>query len=125
MISSPSPQTTGTSPDRDGRSTDGAVRATSSAWSTTSVCGSCGASSRSVSHATVKPLGLMRWLVRLVTLPGGTVLDPFAGSGTTGQAAALEGFPCVLVEFEPEHIPLIVKRLTGLNPEPVPSEVAS
>lgn len=42
-------------------------------------------------HPTVKPIALMRWLVRLVTPPGGTVLDPFAGSGTTGCAAALEG----------------------------------
>jgi site-specific DNA-methyltransferase (adenine-specific) len=64
------------------------------------------------SHPTVKPLELMRWLVRLVTPPGGTVLDPFAGSGTTGQAAALEGFECVLIEFEADHIPLIEKRLT-------------
>jgi hypothetical protein len=43
-------------------------------------------------HATVKPLDLMRWLVRLITPPGGTVLDPFAGSGTTGEACVLEGF---------------------------------
>lgn len=64
------------------------------------------------SHPTVKPLELMRWLVRLVTPPGGTVLDPFAGSGTTGQAAALESFECVLIEFEADHIPLIEKRLT-------------
>ena len=42
-------------------------------------------------HATVKPLALIRWLVRLVTRPGGRVLDPFAGSGTTGEAALLEG----------------------------------
>lgn len=69
-----------------------------------------------VSHPTVKPLTLMRWLVRLVTPPGGTVLDPFAGSGTTGEAAALEGFEAVLVEFEAAHIPLIVKRLTGEDP---------
>ncbi|MCA9560598.1 MAG: site-specific DNA-methyltransferase, partial [Myxococcales bacterium] len=43
-------------------------------------------------HPTVKPIDLMRWLVRLVTPPGGVVLDPFTGSGTTGCAAALEGF---------------------------------
>ena len=42
-------------------------------------------------HPTVKPIELMRWLVRLVTPPGGTVLDPFAGSGSTGCAAVLEG----------------------------------
>lgn len=65
-----------------------------------------------VSHPTVKPLALMRWLVRLVTPPGGTILDPFAGSGTTGEAAALEGFRAVLVEAEAAHIPLIAARLT-------------
>lgn len=64
-----------------------------------------------VSHPTVKPLALMRWLVRLVTPPGGLVLDPFAGSGTTGEAAALEGFRAVLVEAEAAHIPLIEARL--------------
>ena len=42
-------------------------------------------------HPTVKPIDLMRWLVRLVTPPGGLVLDPFTGSGTTGCAAMLEG----------------------------------
>lgn len=51
-------------------------------------------------HPTVKPIQLMRWLCRLVTPPGGTVLDPFAGSGTTGAAAHEEGFDCVLMEAE-------------------------
>ena len=51
-----------------------------------------------VAHPTVKPLDLMRWLVRLVTPPGGTVLDPFAGSGTTLEAAIVEGFRCVGIE---------------------------
>ena len=63
-------------------------------------------------HATVKPVDLMRWLVRLVTPPGGVTLDPFAGSGTTGEAAWLEGFGCVLVEREADYLPLIVARLT-------------
>jgi hypothetical protein len=63
-------------------------------------------------HPTVKPLALMRWLVRLVT-PGGTVLDPFLGSGTTAQAAALEGFRCIGVESEPAHLPLITARLAS------------
>ena len=48
-------------------------------------------------HPTIKPVTLMQWLVRLVTPPGGTVLDPFAGSGTTGEAAMLEGFNAILV----------------------------
>jgi site-specific DNA-methyltransferase (adenine-specific) len=53
-------------------------------------------------HPTVKPLDLMRWLVRLVTPPGGLILDPFAGSGTTGEAAMLEGFRCLLLDKDPD-----------------------
>jgi len=49
-------------------------------------------------HPTVKPLALMRWLVRLVTPPGGTVLDPFLGSGTTAVAAVEEGFDCIGID---------------------------
>jgi hypothetical protein len=62
-------------------------------------------------HSTVKPLALMRWLVRLVTPPGGTVLDPFAGSGTTGEACAIEGFRSLLIEQAPAHAELIKTRL--------------
>lgn len=65
-----------------------------------------------VAHPTVKPLDLMRWLVRLVTPPGGVVLDPFAGSGTTAEACVIEGFRCVLIEREAGYLPLIVSRLT-------------
>ena len=64
-----------------------------------------------VAHATVKPLELMRWLVRLVTPPGGLVLDPFAGTGTTAEACIVEGFRCVLIEKEADHLPLILARL--------------
>jgi site-specific DNA-methyltransferase (adenine-specific) len=64
-----------------------------------------------VKHATVKPLDLMRWLTRLVTRPGGRVLDCYAGSGTTGEACLLEGFDCVLMEKEADHLPLIMKRI--------------
>ena len=63
-------------------------------------------------HPTVKPLDLMRWLVRLVTPPGGLVLDPFLGSGTTAEACVIEGFRCVGVEREPDYLPLIVGRLS-------------
>ena len=62
-------------------------------------------------HPTVKPLTLMRWLVRLVTPPGGLVLDPFAGSGTTLEAAILEGFRCVGIEREADYLPLIAQRI--------------
>ena len=74
-------------------------------------CPTCGAGARRIAHPTVKPLSLMRWAVRLVTPPGGTVLDPFGGTGTTGEACILEGLTCVLVEREGEHIPLIQQRV--------------
>lgn len=64
-----------------------------------------------VAHPTVKPVTLMRWLVRMVTPPGGTVLDPFAGSGTTLEAAILEGFNVIGVERETDYLPLIQARL--------------
>lgn len=63
-------------------------------------------------HPTVKPVDLCRWLVRLVTPPGGTVLDPFAGSGTTGVACIIEGFGCILVEREAEYVAIIRERLS-------------
>lgn len=65
-----------------------------------------------VAHPTVKPLDLMRWLVRLVTPPGGIVLEPFAGSGTTAEACVLEGFRCIAIEREADYLPLITARLT-------------
>lgn len=64
-----------------------------------------------IAHPTVKPLDIMRWLVRLVTPPGGTVLEPFAGSGTTVEACILEGFHCVAIEREADYLPLIVQRI--------------
>jgi len=66
-------------------------------------------------HPTIKPLALMRWLVRLVTPPNGLVLDPFAGTGTTGEAALLEGFDCLLIERDPESIADIERRLSRLK----------
>jgi site-specific DNA-methyltransferase (adenine-specific) len=62
-------------------------------------------------HPTVKPLDLMRWLVRLVTPPGGTVLEPFAGSGTTAEACVIEGFKCIAIEREADYLSLIAARL--------------
>lgn len=109
--SSPSPASTGTSAPKAGPSTVAADPATSRGWSETSVCGNCGAPARKVAHETVKPLALMRWLVRLVTPPGGIVLDPFAGSGTTVEAALLEGFDVVGIEREPDYAPLIQTRI--------------
>jgi len=62
-------------------------------------------------HPTVKPIALMRYLCRLVTPPGGMVLDPFAGTGTTGQAAIEEGFNVTLIEREDEYAADIRRRL--------------
>lgn len=64
-----------------------------------------------VAHPTVKPLDLMRWLVRLVTPPGGVVLDPFAGSGTTVEVCLAERFGCVAIEREADYLPLIRARI--------------
>lgn len=68
-------------------------------------------------HPTVKPVGLMRSLVRHITPIGGIVLDPFAGSGSTGKAAELEGFSCVLIEREQTYCRDIRRRF-GIS-EPV------
>ena len=68
-----------------------------------------------VAHATVKPLKLMRYLVRMVTPLGGTVLDPFAGSGTTIEAALIEGFNPIGIEQEAEYLPLIQHRINRAN----------
>jgi site-specific DNA-methyltransferase (adenine-specific) len=53
----------------------------------------------------------MRWLVRLVTPPGGVVLDPFAGSGTTVEAALLEDFRVIGIEREADYLPMIQQRI--------------
>ena len=66
-------------------------------------------------HPTVKPLTLMRYLVKLVTPINGTVLDPFAGTGTTGEAALLEGRKYYLIEREKNYFKDIEKRLKKVN----------
>ena len=62
-------------------------------------------------HPTVKPVDLMQWLVRLITPPGGTTLDPFSGTGTTGEAAWRGGFSAVLIEREAEYQADIARRM--------------
>jgi site-specific DNA-methyltransferase (adenine-specific) len=62
-------------------------------------------------HPTVKPVALMRWLVRLVTPPGGVVLDPFTGSGTTGVAAVLEGFRFLGFEVSEQYAEIARRRI--------------
>jgi site-specific DNA-methyltransferase (adenine-specific) len=78
-------------------------------------------------HPTVKPLELMRWLVRLACPPGGLVLDPFCGSGTTGAAAAIEGRRFVGIERESPYVEIAAARIAHWAPkggeaeaEPVP-----
>lgn len=67
-------------------------------------------------HPTVKPLALMRWLVRLVTPANGVVLDPFGGSGTTAMACAAEGLDFVLIEREAAYVPIIHARVRSIAP---------
>jgi site-specific DNA-methyltransferase (adenine-specific) len=62
-------------------------------------------------HPTVKPTALMEYLVKLVTPPNGTVLDPFTGSGSTGKAALLNGFKFIGIELTEEYLPIIEGRL--------------
>lgn len=71
-------------------------------------------------HPTVKPVDLMAYLVKLVTPPGGVVLDPFAGSGTTGMACMREGFECILIEREAEYVEDIKRRILHVRGEDAP-----
>lgn len=75
-------------------------------------------------HPTVKPVDLMQWLVRLVTPKGGTVLDPFAGTGTTGEAAIREGMNCILIERETEYLKDIHVRMEHAKAGPIAREHA-
>ena len=67
-------------------------------------------------HPTVKPVDLMRYLIRLVTPKGGTVLDPFMGSGTTAVAAIEEGVNWIGCEREPEYVAIIEARIAAAQP---------
>jgi DNA modification methylase len=62
-------------------------------------------------HPTVKPTSLMEYLIKLITPPNGTVLDPFTGSGSTGKAAILQGFDFIGIEMTEEYLPIIEGRL--------------
>ena len=66
-------------------------------------------------HPTVKPTDLMRYLCRLVTPPEGTVLDPFAGSGSTGKAAVLEGFDFIGIEREAQYVEIARARISAVS----------
>lgn len=68
-------------------------------------------------HPTVKPTGLMQYLCRLITPPGGIVLDPFCGSGSTGKAAILEGFSFIGIEREQEYVDVAKARIAYAEKE--------
>jgi site-specific DNA-methyltransferase (adenine-specific) len=67
-------------------------------------------------HPTVKPTDLMRYLCRLVTPPGGVVLDPFMGSGSTGKAAMLEGFQFIGIDISDEYLEIARARINAVQP---------
>jgi DNA modification methylase len=72
---------------------------------------------RANNHPTVKPTDLMRYLVRLVTPAGGTVLDPFTGSGSTGKACKLEGFDFIGIEREADYVAIAEARIAAVERE--------
>ncbi|MBB3980138.1 DNA modification methylase [Rhizobium azooxidifex] len=76
-----------------------------------------GLTKRANTHPTVKPTSLMQWLCRLITPPGGVILDPFMGSGSTGKAAVLEGFQFVGCEREDEYMPVARARIAAAGLE--------
>lgn len=67
-------------------------------------------------HPTVKPTELMTWLVKLVTPPGGTVLDPFMGSGSTGRGAVLGGVDFIGIEMDAEYAAIAAERIRAISP---------
>jgi site-specific DNA-methyltransferase (adenine-specific) len=82
-----------------------------------------GAAERTNSHPTVKSIALMRWLVRLITPPGGVVLDPFCGSGTTLLACIEEGVDAIGIEREAEYVEIIRRRVAhALKTPPKPTK---
>lgn len=78
---------------------------------------SCGGKVQNV-HPTVKSRHLMAYFCKLITPPGGVILDPFGGSGTTALGAIMEGFDYVLIEQDPEYVDIIKQRIATLTPEP-------
>jgi site-specific DNA-methyltransferase (adenine-specific) len=66
-------------------------------------------------HPTVKPTALMQYLCRLITPPGGTVLDPFSGSGSTGRGAVSQGFNFIGIELSPDYVEIAKARIEAVN----------
>lgn len=83
---------------------------------------------RGSKHPTVKPVALMAYLIRMVTRRGGTVLDPFAGTGTTGEGAYIEGVNAILCEQSPDYVEDIKRRMaavTGQGPHSASARAAA
>jgi DNA modification methylase len=112
---SPWARLTGTSPKKAGRSTADAVPAILVASWLTSAPAKPSIARRN-GHPTVKPVELMRWLVRLVTPVNGIVLDPFLGSGTTAMAAVYEQRQWIGIEREAEYIEIARRRIAAVAP---------
>ena len=108
---SQSTHTIGTYHVKDGRSMGVAVHATLAKSLSTSVCAGCGESPRAEGHPTQKPVKLMEYLIRLITPQNGTVLDPFAGSGSTGVACKSLGFEFVGIELNKEYVEIAERRI--------------
>jgi site-specific DNA-methyltransferase (adenine-specific) len=70
-------------------------------------------------HPTVKPTDLMRYLCRLITPPGGHVLDPYLGSGSTGRGAVMEGFDFTGIELTEEYVPIARARIAAVQPQDI------
>jgi len=68
-------------------------------------------------HSTVKPTELMAYLCRLITPPGGTILDPFIGSGSTGRGAVSQGFNFIGIELSPEYVEIAKARIEASTPK--------
>ena len=83
-----------------------------------------GGEARKNHHPTVKPTALMRWLVRLITPPGGTVLDPFAGSGSTGKACVFERLNFLGIERESDYADIARARIAWAEAHLEPEQLA-
>ena len=68
-------------------------------------------------HPTVKPTELMAYLCRLITPPGGTILDPFTGSGSTGRGAVSQGFNFIGIELSPDYVEIAKARIEASTPK--------
>jgi len=110
-----STQQTGTYQKKGGLFTDVVVPATSKLLLSKNVCVDCNSEIKTDGHPTQKPTKLMQYLVRLVTPVGGTVLDPFMGSGSTGKACVLEGFDFIGIDLDAEYVAIAKARIDNVS----------